>query len=226
MRTLIHEDAAALTVPCRPPGAGIIICLRPVPVADYPHRALHLSQRALLHEFTHLREKLICPLVEHDPEDTARLLRGPVQSFGGSCIDSLRFFREHMFSRFQRFLRDDRMKRMRNSNNDRIDLFVRENFPIVHFRLNAAKTLPCGFTFPAVCVTNRSQLHAFDITPENMFRMSRSHIAVSDDGCSYFIHLYSPYPMTAALTLSIYIPRIPHAALFAASAHSIHYTRS
>ena len=73
---LVQKNSSALTRPGCTPVSRIIVCLRAVPVGDYPVGAADLSVNAGLHKLTHFAIYAVGTLIEHHAENCVRVLFG------------------------------------------------------------------------------------------------------------------------------------------------------
>ena len=147
MRALVEQDAAALAAPGCAPSAGIIICLRAVPVGDEPVEAMQLAVFAALHDFAQLDIHGICPLIEHQREHFVAL-RGDFVHFANLlCIDTCGLFAEHMDAVGQTVFDYRRVRIVRRCDYNSVDLArVNEGFgaryPVFCIRTGSAPGMP------------------------------------------------------------------------------------
>ena len=181
MRTLIQQNAAALTGPGSSPGTRIIVFLRPVPVGDNPAHALDGAQFFVFHHPSDCTVYAVCPLVEHQCQGLARSGRTTDHPFRGVRFHSSRFLAKHMNSMAQRLYGQLFVEVMRHRDQDRVASCLPDQIPSgridLHF-LRQGLPRPLPTFLPQVCHRSQFNLRAFPA--RNIPAVLRSHIPDAD----------------------------------------------
>ena len=199
MRALVEQHAAALAAPGRAPSAGIIICLRAIPVGDEPVEAVQPAVFAALHDFAQLDIHGIRPLIEHQREHFVALRCDFVHFANLLCINARGLFAEHMDAVSQTVFDYRRVRIVRRCDYNSVDLArVNEGLggvkafylaaSVMAFLLGALKL--CG-----IDIGYRGENHLGDETVEIIAEVSGTHVANADyavaqglDSCDNFLY--------------------------------------